>query len=219
MDRINLVRALLLAGWGVLSGTPAVAQLEWKHKEAVAPMAAAQEEVIARFPFRNAGTQPISIKSIESFCGCTTVSLSQRHFNPGESGEVVATYTPGHRMGIQRNVISVQTDFPAAPKTVLTVTAEVPVVAKLERAILLWKEDDLHETKSLDIETSGRGLVEAIAVKSVDAALDARVERINDTMFRLLVTPRAGGVSSAVVLEASLRGNQKKRLSAYVRVR
>jgi hypothetical protein len=52
----------------------------------------------------------------------------------------MATYVPGPRMGTQRNVITVETDQAGSEKTVLTVSAEIPVVAKLERPLLLWKE-------------------------------------------------------------------------------
>ena len=203
----------------LLLGASASAQLEWKHKEVTAPMGAAQQELVVSFPFHNAGPQPVVIRSVQSFCGCTTVRLAKTQYAPGEKGEIVATYVPGPRMGTQRNVITVETDQAASEKTVLTVSAEIPVVAKLERPLLLWKEGEPRETKTLGIVTAEAALVEGIAVKSADAALEARVVRVDEKNFQLHVTPKSSGVSSAVVLEASLAGNQKKRLSAYVRVR
>jgi hypothetical protein len=182
-------------------------------------MKAAQEEVVARFPFRNAGTQPIQIKAVKSFCGCTTVSLEKKEFAPGETGEIVATYVPGPRMGTQRNIITVQTDFAGEEKSTLTVAAEIPVVAKLERPFLLWAENEARTPKTLGIITIGKDIVEGIAIRAADPTLQVQVEQIDDTSYRLRVTPTKGEVSSSVILEASLAGNQKKRFSAYVRVR
>ena len=203
----------------LLAGTSAFAQLEWKHIEVTAPMGSAQQKLVVSFPFKNAGQQPVVIESVQSFCGCTTVALAKTRFAPGEAGEIVATYVPGPRMGTQRNIITVETNRAAGDKTVLTVSAEIPVVAKLERPFLVWKEGESHETKTLNIATDGAEVVEGISVKDVDAALDAQVVRVDEKSFRLHVTPKSGGVSSAVVLEAAVAGNQKKRLSAYVRVR
>jgi hypothetical protein len=51
-----------------------------------------------------------------------------------------------------------------------------------------------RETKTLGIVTAEAALVEGISVKSADAALEARVVRVDEKNFQLHVTPRAVGV-------------------------
>jgi hypothetical protein len=100
------------------------------------------------------------------------------------------------------------------------VVAEIPVVMKLERPFLLWKENEEPATKSLVIAIGGEEPVEAIVASAADPNIRVVVEKVEAGQFRLNVTPKPGAsVSTTVMLEATVGGNQKKRLNAFVRVR
>ena len=44
------------------------------------------------FTFENVGSMNISIKNVETSCGCTTPGYSQKEVKPGEKGEVSAKF-------------------------------------------------------------------------------------------------------------------------------
>jgi hypothetical protein len=128
----------------------------------VVEMTASQKEAVVRFPSttqEQAGSHqsdPLFLQLHDSVAG------EKKEFAPGESGELVATYTPGARIGTQRNLITVETDDVTEKQAVLCVVAEIPVVMKLERQFLLWKE-----TRSRDEEPryrhGRRGAVERLS--------------------------------------------------------
>ena len=44
--------------------------------------------LVRRFPFRNAGPEPLTITDLQASCGCLTPTLARRTYAPGESGEL-----------------------------------------------------------------------------------------------------------------------------------
>ncbi len=51
------------------------------------------------FEFRNNGSEPIQIKSVQASCGCTTPQWTKESIPPGESGSITAEYNPLNRPG------------------------------------------------------------------------------------------------------------------------
>ena len=67
-----------------------------------------------RFPFVNKASVPVTITDVSTTCGCTTTSLAKKTYEPGESGEIVATFNPLNRQGLEKKTIAVKTDDPEA---------------------------------------------------------------------------------------------------------
>lgn len=44
------------------------------------------------FTFTNAGSEPIIINKVESTCGCTVPSYTEKPIKPGESGSITVTF-------------------------------------------------------------------------------------------------------------------------------
>ena len=216
---VHLTRLVLVAASSTILGHAALADLIWDRTEITAPMPPQQEELVVRFPFKNSGPDSISIKSVTSLCSCTTTKLAKKLYAAGESGEIIVTYVPGSRMGTLRNVLTIEMESAEAEKDVLTLTAEIPLVMRLERLFLLWKESEPPMSKTLAIQTLPEHPIEGITIKSADAKLDVKVERVDAQNYLLRVTPLGGQVSATVLLEASMVGNHKKRTSAFIRVR
>ena len=214
-----LTRLVLGTAFSTIFGHATLADLTWDRTEITAPMLPHQEELVVRFHFKNSGSDSISIKSMTSLCSCTTIKLAKKLYAAGESGEIIVNYVPGSRMGTQRNVLTIQTDSAKDEKDVLTLTAEIPVIMRLERPFLLWKESESPVSKTLAIHTMLEHPIESITIKSANAKLDVKVERVDAQNYLLRVTPQGGQVSATVLLEASLAGNHKKRASAFIRVR
>ncbi|MBI4027385.1 MAG: DUF1573 domain-containing protein, partial [Verrucomicrobia bacterium] len=85
----------------------ALAQLSWENKLLDFHPTYAEKSVSGAFAFKNAGNYPVKILSVQSNCGCTTTKLDKNLYEPGESGQIVATFTIGQRIGFQQKDILV----------------------------------------------------------------------------------------------------------------
>lgn len=95
------------------------------------------EREIVTFPFRNAGTQAFTITQIDTTCGCTTVDLEKRTYQPGEKGEVTVIFDLNGLAGLQEKTIQVYYDRGAMIMlNIKAMLAEAPVVAP---TFLTWK--------------------------------------------------------------------------------
>jgi hypothetical protein len=86
-----------------------MAQLQWPHRSIELRPKPDEPQVVATFPFTNAGKEPVTITSLKTSCDCTTASLAKHTYAPGEGGEITATFTVGGRSGLQSKTILVQT--------------------------------------------------------------------------------------------------------------
>lgn len=100
------------------------------------PKPGSEREIIA-FPFRNAGTQALTIDRLDATCGCTTVDLEKRTYQPGEQGEASVIFDLNGLSGVQEKTIQVYHDRgPMVLLTIKALLAEAPTVAP---AFLTWK--------------------------------------------------------------------------------
>lgn len=100
------------------------------------PKAGAEREIIS-FPFRNAGTQPLTIERVEVSCGCTTADLEKRTYAPGEKGDLTIIFDLNGLAGKQDKTVQVYHDRgPMIMLTINALLAEAPTVAP---TFLTWK--------------------------------------------------------------------------------
>ena len=71
----------------------ASAELSWKKPIQSFQCTIDDKNVEVHFAFKNTGQTPVTIKDLHTSCGCTTAKLDKKSYAPGESGEVVATYS------------------------------------------------------------------------------------------------------------------------------
>jgi hypothetical protein len=123
-------------------------------------------------------------------------------------------------MGQQRNLITVETDDPAERTLVLTMTVEIPLVIKPERAFLLWKEQERSTPKEMPLSAMSEYPIQALTARSAHPDVRVSLQRIDAQKFVLkVIPPNRPDVSTTVVLEAQLGHDQKKRTSIYIRAR
>ncbi|MGD9689607.1 MAG: DUF1573 domain-containing protein [Phycisphaerales bacterium] len=53
------------------------------------------------FSFRNTSGQTVTIKQAKPACGCTVANLAKNIYEPGEAGEIKASYDPKNREGLE----------------------------------------------------------------------------------------------------------------------
>ena len=125
-SRLFILTATVVTGFWCV---PAQAIIVWKQKTVGIKVDPAQEIVEVRFAFTNKGKTPVDITKVESSCGCTTTELTQRHYEPGQSGEIVAKYTVGNHVGTQRKTVAVKSGDQEEPD-ILTIVADIPELVR-----------------------------------------------------------------------------------------
>ena len=115
------------------------AGLQWDNPEQTFAVKPADASVVAKYRFTNTGTNPVTIDSVRTSCGCTTATLTKKEYLPGESGEIEAHFDIGGRVGHQEKSILVTTsDAPQKPD-VLHLIVNIPESVKITPEMVLWR--------------------------------------------------------------------------------
>jgi hypothetical protein len=105
---MTLMRTLLLL---VTMASAAAAQaLQWEQPTVAIEAIEGGGKVAGAFRFTNTGNQIVRIRSVPASCGCVVAKPAQRHYAPGESGEIPFTYSPKGRWGARAYRVYVVTD-------------------------------------------------------------------------------------------------------------
>src|SRR5882724_7733455 len=107
------------------------ADLKWEQTSVELHPARGDKQAIGHFKYQNAGKTPIHFKSVHASCGCTAAQSQKDQVGPGEKGEITATFNIGDRTGTQVKTITVDTDDPKTPQTVLKFTATIAQILDL----------------------------------------------------------------------------------------
>ena len=79
------------------------------------------------WPYRNAGTATLEITSAAPSCGCTATVVDPASVPPGAAGTLLVTFDPAGQSGDVRKTITVASNDPVHPRTILTILAKVTV--------------------------------------------------------------------------------------------
>lgn len=93
------------------------------------------ENADAIFKFTNKGNQTLVISDIHASCGCTVPKLEKTEYAPGESGEFKVSYNPRNKHGVQNQTVTITSNDPASPRTMVTIQADVQPVITIEPVI------------------------------------------------------------------------------------
>ena len=115
----------------VLLPVASSAQIQWPQRIIELRPKPDQAQVVATFPFTNAGSEPVTITSLRTSCDCTTASLAKHTYAPGEGGSITATFTVGGRTGPHTKTILVQTTDKLEGTVLLTMQVHLPEVLSL----------------------------------------------------------------------------------------
>ncbi len=77
------------------------------------------------FVFTNTGKSDLLIHKVKASCGCTAVSPKEKVIKPGQSSSIKAIFHTGAYKGRQSKSITVITNDPSSPTTILRITGEV----------------------------------------------------------------------------------------------
>lgn len=79
------------------------------------------------WPYRNTGTAALEIRSADPSCGCTATVADPATVPPGSTGTLLVTFDPAGQVGDVRKTITVVTNDPEHPRTILTIKAKIVV--------------------------------------------------------------------------------------------
>ncbi len=211
---------MLTLAFAMMIASSSQAELTWKQL-AVDLRADAKSTVLeARFPFTNTGMVPVDIIGVESSCGCTTVSLEKRHYEPRETGEIVARYTVGTQVGAQQKTVEVQTNDGREP-TVLTLNVQVPEVLHIQPTFLQWKHGEPLSDKVITLEMVQNLSVKDISAQSSAANFTTEIKTlVPGRKYALTVRPQSTDQHQFSTLTVRCRfGEDEKIFRAYATVR
>jgi hypothetical protein len=179
----SIAAAILL-----LSLATARAELAWTKPIQEFQCLPDQNSVEAHFAFKNVGKDPVTIKSLVTSCGCTTAKLAKKIYAPGESGEVLATYTFRFQSGALRKLVTVTTDDHTEPMTLdIRVFKHEPFEVK--PALVYWRTGEAAEGKTIQL-TANNYPVHIKSVSSSNPRLTAQLQTVKDgEAYAVLVKP------------------------------
>ena len=118
----------------------------------------------------------MKIKSVHASCGCTTAQTQKDQVPPGDKGEITATFNIGGRTGTQVKTVTVETDPPTNPVTVLTLKAVLPEMLTINPTFIFWKSGEETKPKTITVKAGKDFPAKNIKVTSSNLEFAANVE-------------------------------------------
>jgi hypothetical protein len=188
---MNGKRILLLGVLSLSLAATSQASLVFEKNELDLNPEMGAAKVDAVFKFENKGTTPVHIKTVKPSCGCTTAALAKNDIAPGEKGEITATFNIGDRSGVQVKTVTVETDDPQNPQTVLTFKANIAQLLELQPTFVFWQANDPAQPKTIIAKAAKGAAVKKIDVTSSSGDFTTKVEPgSNAGEFKIEVSPK-----------------------------
>ena len=183
--------------------------------------------VTYKFEFTNTSDRVVTIKNVQTSCGCTTAPLTKRTFAPGESYGIDVTFNPQNRRGRELKTIHVDTDDAGFPRYDLQISVEIRPRVLIEPTIASLGMIKAGSAGSQIVTISGRSAdFDIVEAKLRDDRLKLeRVERTRatrdgDPMWQISyrVEVPAGLTMGAIrtFLDLSTNDPERKALSVAV---
>jgi hypothetical protein len=176
----------------MLFAVGARAELKWEQSTIDLHPKVGDKTAVAHFKYQNTGTTPVHFKSVKASCGCTTTQTQKEVVNPGEKGEIVATFNIGDRTGQQMKTVTVQTDDPNPTQatTLLTFKADIPQALEIKPSFVYWTNGEQPKPKKVTIKASKDFPATNVTVKSNSDNFESKVEPGKAGEWTIEVTPK-----------------------------
>lgn len=188
---MNGNRILFLGVLCLCLSLTARAELVWEKTELDLHPEMGAATAVGVFKYQNKGDKPVHFKAVRPSCGCTTAALPKNDVAPGEKGEITATFNIGDRTGLQQKSITVETDDPEKPQTVLLLKATIAQMLELQPAFVFWQIGEAPKPKTI-LARAGKGVtIKNLEVTSSNGDFTTKVEPGSGAgEFKINVQPR-----------------------------
>ena len=115
--------------------------LVWDHTEVRIKMGPDEKEARASFKVTNEGEKVVRIARVKSNCGCTNTILNKKILPPGESAEIVASFSRGKRQGLHRTRLEGYLDSQTDAVVTLKMNVQIPALIEARPQIVFWKPE------------------------------------------------------------------------------
>jgi hypothetical protein len=203
------------------AGDFARTRIRWEFRFRELEAGPADETQTAEFPFSNEGTQPITLTSITTSCGCTTAALDKTVFRPGERGTIRTVFTKGDRTGEQLERVTITTDEPGKPSVKLELRITISDPLTIKPRLLIWKSSEPPSLKTVPLEVRPGQEIDILGIDSVPADFTAKaVLDKGNGIYLVHLTPRTTSRPTAgrFFVLASARPGKILRIPVYLRV-
>ena len=156
--KIRLIKSFSIIALLLAFSSLARAGLKWDTTMARLETKPGDAFIDAKFPFKNTGTEPVWIISLDTSCSCLTPNQVIGEYQPGQSGTVTVRYKVGRRMGTLVETVTVHTSDRAASTVALNLTIYVPITYQISPTMLTWNTGDPaepHEAYFYDLRKKG----------------------------------------------------------------
>ncbi len=142
------------------------------------------------FKFKNTGSGPLEIKNVATSCGCTSAKMEKTTFNPGESGEIPVTFDSGRFSGPITKRVTVTTNDPDSPKTVVTIkgTVKVDIMSKPVSLFFANAKSGQQSTQEIEVSTAKLDKLEISNLSIQPDFLSANIQPVDDKTAKIVVT-------------------------------
>jgi len=214
---MNLKARLLVVAL-ILGALPAAhAQLAWEKTELEFRPKLGEKEVVAQFRYENKGTKQVTFKNLKSTCGCTVASLKKNEVEPGEKGEITATFSIGGRTGLQHKAVMVETDDPEQPTLNLQLHVYIPEALSMQPSFVYWQTGEEPKPKTITIKAGEGVAISKLDVSSSIPDFTTKVKRgSKDGEFLVSVQPK--NTAQALTATLTIKPDYPKTLYASARV-
>ena len=184
--RPNLALLLLTLA---LPAAPARA-LEWQATEQAVATKPFQATLDIVFAFKNNRSHPVTIREIETSCGCLEAVADAKVYAPGAAGQIKARFTVGDRIGHYARTITVLTDEPGEPVR-LSLQIDVPLPAEVTPNSLNWHVGDATGEKPVEIFAAPGLTIVFSETEPTNDSFTARLETVEaGRHYRAYLAPR-----------------------------
>ena len=174
----------------ILLAVAAHAELKWEQSTIELHPAMGDKQAVAHFKYENTGKTAVHFKSVKASCGCTATQTQKEVVNPGEKGEITATFTIGDRTGQQVKTVTVQTDDPAQPTTMLTLKANIASALEIKPTFVYWTSGEDPKPKKISLKTAKEFPAKDITIKSNSQNFVSKVVPGKPGEWTIEVTPK-----------------------------
>lgn len=166
--------------------------LQWEQTAIELHPSINDKQAIGHFKYQNTGKSSLHFKQVHASCGCTTAQTQKDVVNPGEKGEITATFNIGDRTGTQVKTITVQTDDTDVVKasTQLKLTAIIPQPLEVNPAFLMWQDKEEAKSKPVMVKVAKDFAVKNLKVTSSSPDFQATVSKTGKDEFKIEVKPK-----------------------------
>jgi len=166
--------------------------LQWEQTAIELHPSINDKQAIGHFKYQNTGKSALHFKQVHASCGCTTAQTQKDVVNPGEKGEITATFNIGDRTGTQVKTITVQTDDTDVVKasTQLKLTAIIPQPLEVNPAFLMWQDKEEAKPKTVMVKVAKDFAVKNLKVTPSSQDFQATVSKAGKDEFKIEVKPK-----------------------------